>query len=32
MVATPYLSGLNFIIEWSPYHIVLSIKRMVLVP
>jgi len=32
MVVTPYLSGLNTIIEWSQYHIGFSIKRVVLVP
>ena len=32
MVVTPYLSGLNTIIEWSQHHIGFSIKRVVLIP
>jgi len=32
MVVTPYLSGLNTIIDWLQYHIGFSIKRVVLVP
>jgi len=32
MVVTPYLSGLNTIIERSHYHIGFSIKRLVFVP